>query len=439
MALVPFKIQQVLKDNIPYPHDVVPKSETMYIVTARADDRVAAKAKIEQNLTTRNIHYVQGVKASSSIEGFKSTDATVDGAVIRIVVKPAKQSGAGAETTARGESFQAYASAARQNKSSDLDTADEVFERGPGRFADCNRTLEQCASLPSNWQYSGFKIANKLASFLGSGTYIFHRGGTFVKQLEDEFYFHKKKEALPIRDINKWNPADIWAVKSSFRMPRSHFQSITEYNQFLYEQFEARNLVGVSLKVLRPGAEPVQQIYNDTAVLKTVKLIGFTSTLTAKDAYLLFQQGSNRGRMQLRTFSSGTTGWQGEIKGASAAGGKVSGGPLEELLTSNVPNIRFLSFKQASAYVSRVTDALAAEMTKMYNDIVESRLQISVDDMKAALDKNNLGWRFSKYLSLQYASIIAKLPNTQQQRLLTDIIGYAASSTSFSSVFVKYS
>jgi len=80
-------------------------------------------------------------------------------------------------------------------------------------------------------------------------------------------------------------------------MPRGHFQSITEYNQFLYEQFEARNLVGVSLKVLRPGAEPVQQIYNDTAVLKTVKLIGFTSTLTAKDAYLLFQQGSNRGRM----------------------------------------------------------------------------------------------------------------------------------------------
>jgi len=143
--------------------------------------------------------------------------------------------------------------------------------------------------------------------------------------------------------------------------------------------------------------------------------------------------------MQLRTFSSGTTGWQGEIKGASAAGGKVSGGPVEELLTSNVPNIRFLSFKQASAYVSRVTDALAAEMTKMYNEIVESRLQISVDDMKAALDKNNLGWRYSKYLSLQYASIIAKLPNTQQQRLLTDIIGYAASSTSFSSVFVKYS
>lgn len=406
-------------------------------VQYQATDRVKARDDIVRRLANKSVKYTDGVAASTSIEGFKTIDISHNNIVYRVYIKPAKQSGAGAETTALGESFQAYASAARQAKGTDLTSPDDIFEINPTTGVNADRTLKQCQSLPANWQYSGYKIANALQKFLGRGQYTFHRGGDFIKRLEDEFNYHKKNENLPIRDINKWTPADIWAVKNGFTLPRNHFTSITEYNQFLYEAYKSKKLVGVSLKVLAPGSEPKQEIYNDTDVLLKTTVTGFNTTLNSKDAYVVFQSGQKQGKMQLRTFTAGMTSWQGEIKGAAAAGGKVSGGPLEEMLKGVAPQLKFVTVQQAKTRVKQVTPALVQEFLTYYNNI--SATKVKREDIEKMLKDNNESWRYSKYLSLQYCYILNTLPKKKSDELISDIIGYASSSTKYSAVFVKYS
>ena len=408
-------------------------------MTAKALDRVEAKNKIESNLKSNNISFKDGVKASSSIEGFKTIDATFnDGKVYRIFVKPNKQSGAGAETTALGECFQAYASSARQIKGGDLESPDEVFELDSNRNADADRTLKKTQSLPANWQYSGFTIANQLHSFLGSGTYVFHRGSKLVQKLESEFQYHKKRQKINIRDINKWNPADIWAVKNGFKMPTGHFSSLADYNQFLLEKYKSRELVGVSLKVLGIGKTAKLEKFNDEdAGASGVSLIGFTTSLKSKDVYVHFKKNGKNGSMQLRTFSSGKSGWQGEIKGAAAAGGKIGGGVLESFYKDVDNRTRFIDQGKAKRYIDRVTPELVAQMHTMYNTIAPT--MVSLKDMDNFLRTKSAGDRYSKFLALQYANLLAGLSVNKQQQVLSDVVGYAASSTSFSSVFIKYS
>jgi len=429
---------ETLEAVVPFPFTVGIEGSVIR-VTAKAVDRVEAKNKIESNLKSNNISFKDGVKASSSIEGFKTIDATFnDGKVYRIFVKPNKQSGAGAETTALGECFQAYASSARQIKGGDLVSPDEVFELDSKRNADADRPLKKTQSLPANWQYSGFTIANQLNSFLGSGTYTFHRGSSLVDRLESEFQYHKKKQKINIRDINKWSPADIWAAKKNFKMPSGHFSSLADYNQFLLEKFRTRDLVGVSLKVLGIGKTAKLEVFNDQDTAAAgVSLIGFTTTLTSKDVYVHFKKNGKNGSMQLRTFSSGKSGWQGEIKGAAAAGGKIGGGVLEAFYKDVDNRTRFIDQGKAKRHVDRVTPEFIAQMHAMYNAVAPS--MISLEDMEKFLRTKSVGDRYSKFLALQYANLLAGLSVKKQQQVLSDVVGYASSSTSFSAVFIKYS
>jgi hypothetical protein len=48
-------------------------------------------------------------------------------------------------------------------------------------------------------------------------------------------------------------------------------------------------------------------------------------------------------------------------------------------------------------------------------------------------------WHYSKFLTLETLSAFDKLNTENQQRILREIIGYAASSTEASGVFIKIS
>ena len=76
-------------------------------------------------------------------------------------------------------------------------------------------------------------------------------------------------------------------------------------------------------------------------------------------------------------------------------------------------------------------------MHTMYNTIAPT--MVSLEDMDNFLRTKSAGDRYSKFLALQYANLLAGLSVNKQQQVLSDVVGYAASSTSFSSVFIKYS
>ncbi|RPG31856.1 MAG: hypothetical protein CBB72_011860 [Muricauda sp. TMED12] len=415
------------------------------IVIVQGADRFSAKTELEKQLRAGNVSFKDGIKSSTSLD-IRTTDATYNNKMYRFFFKPKKQgSGAGAEVTALGESFQAYACAARQALGRVLDSGEDVFDNPP-KGVDADRTLEQCKTLPPEWITTGVTIANAFHNELGSGNYVFHRGSRMITQIEGEYQRLSRAEGIRL-NINKWNPADIWAASSTFKFKGNH-ASLAQYNQYILEQFKMKQLIGVSLKKLA-GTKVKKEIFNaeksDISIrFGSHQLVAgrkdFFANSVSKDVYLQYTVDGKAMKMQLRTFSSGMSGWQGEIKGAAAAGGKVGGGNLQQsLVLAGIPASSFIDQTTFKAAARSMSDATVKSYVQMYKYLSNDKRSESemIALAKQQLQELGASWFYSKFLSVQFTYVMIK--SGRQDQVLKNIAMIAASNTDVSSVFYKYS
>ena len=347
------------------------------------------------------------------------------------------QSGAGAEVTALAESMQAYACAARQFKGRDLESAAEITDKNT-KAAKCDRTLQQCIeALDAAWFHSVVVTANLMfKDFSISTGYTFHRGSTEVEKVYAEFRKFKAKSGLSGED--KWNPADIWAIKSGYNH-KTGFNTLEEYNKYIHEQFKDKKLIGISLKKVPKGAAH-SKIFNDgipsVAQFKEVKAM--TDVIASKDVYWDLKFDGKEARVQLRNFSSRpvTSSWQGEIKGKSASGGKIGGGLLiKAAKESGISNINMPNQFNPLAPVTTVAATKFAEMYLAISNTKESKKDVIQKTITMA--KVDPTWWMSKYLGVYFTHAV--MTSKKQNAVASWLYSYASSSTSNSSIFVKYS
>lgn len=349
------------------------------------------------------------------------------------------QSGAGAEVTALYESLQAYACAARQHKGSDLETIFELKKTNT-KAADCDRTLKQCMDQfggDEEYQYSIVATTNKFfKDYKITSGYTFCRGGTKVEAIYSNWRKHKSGSGISGDD--KWNPADIWAIKNSYTQLGSA-KNLGEYNSFILKQYDAKKLIGISLKKV-PRGTVKGAVYNDgknavTAKFKEIKLM--EDVTSSKDVYLTVTHKGSPYNIQLRNFDRRpkTSSWQGEIKGKSAAGGKIGGGVMvEQALSAGV------KVKKPSEFNANIapSDTLLKAFAKMYVEINPrgKETQKQVVTKAKGLAKVDPTWWMSKYLSVYYVHTIIK--SGKKDVVASKIYQYASSATESSSVYVKY-
>lgn len=413
-------------------------------------DRFAAKKLVEERLSKFKIDFKDGVKSSSSLD-IKTTDFTAGSIFFRLYYKPKSGgSGAGAEVTALGECFQAYASYARQLHTKNFESPEEIVEllREKGtRGVKADRTLEQCIKgLDPEWMYSGMVIANELKNYLGTGTFTYHRGSDMVNMIAEKYKELSKKAGVTL-NINKWNPSDIWVLKDGVTIDLSPFKTLSDFNYYIKDLHLAKKLVGVSLKKV-PSGKPTGTVYN-VKKRPTVKYLGFrlgaaSKTFfgkdTAKDVYVSFSDGTSTGEMQIRTFSAGMTGWQGEIKGATAAGGKIGGGNLEDALKfAGVSTLSFVNQTTFKTQSSTKNPMTVKKFTQMYKYLSgdkrkDPEIQKDIAEMMKTYDNN---WLYSKFLGMQF--LYTMLSSGKQDQVMHQVIAIASSTTNVSSVFIKYS
>ena len=192
------------------------------------------------------------------------------------------------------------------------------------------------------------KTANALATNQPwTGTIHFHRGSDFMKACyaskELALKFDKKQEVrkAPASGYSddKWNPGDIWMSTLDPNPSTSKPLDFSKEGKSCNLTFEAlkeavqkaadnKTILAVSLKKLA-GAAKITEYNKETREQNIdVNLKGFRFGQTgdffsSTDMYLIF----DKKEMQLRAFNS-TKSWQGEVKGAAAAAGKIGGGGL---------------------------------------------------------------------------------------------------------------
>ena len=202
-----------------------------------------------------------------------------------------KVSGAGSEVTALAESLQAYACATRQHLGKDLMDISQITDKTISD-ADCDRTLKQCMSgLDENWFRSVVLTANLIFEEVpGAKTgknFKFYRGGKLVDSIYNEWRNHKKGSGITGDD--KWNPADIWMIKKTFKF-KTGWGTLSEFNRYVYDEFAQTNMIGISLKKIGPKDSPHSKIFNNgkplVAQYTGVKL--GMNMIDSKDIYIQY-------------------------------------------------------------------------------------------------------------------------------------------------------
>ena len=328
-----------------------------------------------------------------------------------------KGSGGGAAQTAAAECAQCiYAAAIFSGKK--LSEGDELPSTEWGSYSanfDVDKSLGDIETLlDQSWWDSSIAIGNEMKKNI-KGDYVFHRGSSFVKEIEAIFKnLNNAEKPKPFSDINKWTPADIWAVKSGASFDFNQYSTLGEFTNELKELYDSGDLIGISLK--KVTSDRVNVVENNTTgfIRRPVEYGGYDkqsdrSFFNSKDYYIYLGK-DKKVKMQLRTFDNAKS-WQGEVKGKSAAAGKIGGGVLESIMVRNSTLTKFPYDNETLKRLSSDPKKNPQFLEELYNMFVGVEgSKMKKDAFVKAASANRIGrvggtdWRFSKYRSLFFVS-----------------------------------
>lgn len=309
------------------------------------------------------------------------------------------------------------------------------------------RNIDKILDLPEQWKVSMELSAKGLARARGAlfgRDYCHHRQSAFVKVIEDKFTELNRGDMKQFSNINKWNPADMWIVKKSKQAAVTQeikkVKTLVQYNTLLEQHLKNNILVGISLKQVK--RDPTIQ-YNNFEQYRapTYKFdkytLGKRSYKDSMDTYIFFDGGE----IQFRTFSE-NKGWQGEIKGETASGGKVSGGAGPKRV------VGIYCKKYLGKDIDREGDVLSS-----YHNSFEDRVmkwwgyykdlrQTDFKDIKSftsmiQAQSKPESYFVSKYLGTQLMAHVESATAEQKNDFITALLAYASSQSENSGPFIK--
>lgn len=372
-------------------------------------------------------------------------------------------SGAGSDLTAYTESGQCYVSSIVYNvlkrpiKWDDL-TLDNL--KKAAKFCDTgSTTLDDVIEKSTyEWVQSYIKTANitfTQKKMSGSPVY-FHRDSKFMnaiyaakKKVHDKDKSSDEPQAPGTFSNDKWNPGDIW--QTTLRdVPDLNTDSWGSLNNDIYKLAVEKKLLGVSLKKIGSTAH-IEEYNKPKSAGQSYRYEGFRVTsktdrggavpfFGSMDLYMTISGKE----VQFRA-TSGEASWQGEIKGATAAGGKIGGGNVNFYLKKHTGKSLFnnsekevLAFTKTTGFWKEFYDLY----TKHFKEANISGKPVSFDEFQAyanAQQKTSPGYLFSKYMNMKFIDIFLSANSKKQDEIVGDFFRYAASNTDQSSYFIKVS
>jgi len=423
-----------------YETSVKTASSKTVVFVVKAKDRVQLAASVNDSLKKAGLRFQGNVadKASSfpiTVINGKS------GITYKIIYKPAKGggSGAGADVTKLAESSQAlYAAMAfvLGKKISKTDLSKANFDKAL-KIAITDENYDKMLNeLPEDWIDSSIKGANKLLDTLKGRNYEFHRGSPKVDIIEKAFKAINKEERA-FGDLNKWSPADIYAIKKGFDVRiLEKEKTLKGLNEKMFELINKNEVIGISLKKITGGAKISNKNFPTDPKVSKASYKGGRTNVQAMDGYV--QWGSStKESIQFRSFGGETnlSGWQGEIKGASANQGKISLGPINYILKRHGLK-QIPESKQSASLAAANTKQHAEDIAKMMSDygtINSNEVGATATEIQSKSNK----YRYSKYLVMKILLTLKDAQSKIADAVVEDFYLYASSQTSFSAPYMK--
>jgi len=396
-------------------------------------DRKGGMSDITEKLVKDGAVYLSSQKYSSighiEFEGEPYKD-------LRVLMKPDASKGL---TTDEQESLAAYYAACKFSK--------PTTDYGLSDFSNLinvqsSFTAEELIGKASaGWLKSSALIADKLYELYRGNTFQFcqRSNSTFVDNISDRAQDLLKEANFKV-GLDKWNPADIWLVHSTLTgTDFSKFKSIEQLNAFLLKQFNAKKIIGVSLKQV--ASKVTVETYNkELGKSKDIKFNntslgkkGFTNSI---DGFIYYNTTSS---LVVRSFKP-LAPISGEITGTYAAGGKIGNGPLENAIQQFKPRFSMTNkdtmlreYKKDNIKFLRNLYQRAKPLDSRLSTVSEGDFISQIVDKGAKTE----GYLVSKVQVMDVIEAVESMTAKQRSEFIQYVISYASSALSVSSVFVK--
>jgi len=267
--------------------------------------------------------------------------------------------------------------------------------------------------------------------------------------------YAKKKDAYRNNDMknlnnDKWNPGDIWALSKEFNAENIPIDAVRALNVYMLEEYLARRIVGISLKIIDKGTGTFKE-YNkvvpvptddyklDKMLVKGEKRGTFWSSkrgsITSKEGmYLQVAANKSFGTMKI------------EISGKGARGGGMGYGPIEDSIEIvKLPKLESQSNLIATAKLiadpgkkGKISTKTAKARRDFYNRVSKFE-KMTRKTFNEEIAKKDASWIHAKLGVITILEAFNNASAIKANRLITRMINYAASKSEDASVYVKVS
>ena len=357
--------------------------------------------------------------------------------------------------TARFESLQCLYCYAMANNSvkNRLEVTERMLKQGLDRKkVHIGKTLfKDVIALDESWHQSSYFVAKRLIKegYISSA-YTFHRDDDIMNSIYDAKVRAFKNNEMANLNNDKWNPGDIWAIKSGVdvkKIFKDADTSVKKINSVIQQAFDDKTIIGISLKKVVKEEAMKSSVLNSDRMnkfaksyeLEGMKIAGAKSMFSAQGGRLSL---SNNVEVDVR---SGTFlgSLNMEILLKTARGGRAGQGPQLDAAK------RFMNYtypdntkqKLESQAIANKDERAIDNFWMMVDAIQKSPLvkDQPIDEATFKAELNNQELK-SIHVKLSVAYIfygLVKASKQQRNDFVDYIANYAGSSLPESSVYLK--
>jgi hypothetical protein len=302
-------------------------------------------------------------------------------------------------------------------------------------------------SIDGSWHESSYEIAKALIK-AGYATkqHTLHRGDSVMDAIYKAKDRVRKLEGKPALNSDKWNPGDIWAVKSGIN-PKSLFanvKTLNELNTLILKHFKDRTIVGISLKKVNRNKRVKLSDYNlEETILDKHKFSRFTletaagkGIWTSKYAFLYFDGNKKADVRAPNLFSAINF----ELQGSGARAGRTgygqimysSGLHLKKILPTNKEITAEAKLLAQGNPPKKIIDKFFNLVKSIHPNTNRAEFESNV------LSKKGQGHFIHALLGAAYiGSAIMSANRTQRDKFTSELVNVMAAKTNDSSAYVK--
>lgn len=429
-------------------------SPKLTIVVIDADDRQAASNEAKQRvakLVGPNFFY--GKVTGSSFRGgieFQSGQRTV-----RLVFKEASSSKMGMNTALMEAAQCVYLAAA-------------IVKRGPidsnyvrsnvnkiRQHIDISSQLDAVLNaLDDSWRKSSEIIANHVYPRLRHNNYVFHHDSNQVRKIYAT-YSRLNRETKTFSQSDKWNPADIWAIRRGLTINFDKVGSFDELNQDMREMIDRGDLLPISLKKVSKSAKITTENTNEAIAKaasagKTVAAqtefvaarvsTGKTNWMSSKNCKIEMSKGKMDLAIELRQSRPGAL-VNGELKvrGTVARHGKIHIRQFERIFAAHKVRLEMPD----KAKLQRESEELGFDLVQKVFDLatkLNDGAKVTMEEFREFINKHGKtdpDWLASKYEAMLVIEAFSKLNASDKQKVCEALYSQAAAANELAGPFLK--